>query len=177
MPLNAVAEEGSFMMLFTGPELLELARPSLQQLGAFNVATNVQPAQVPAKKSMAILTTSRQEHLRATMLTMAILTTYYLLLTAYYLLQVPAKNVYECLCAADAMHAGVAVNVYVPGLDARYMAPALRKGPLCRLFAHHEAEAEAEAARQPTSTQKAAAPHAESRAWSQTNPTNQETLV
>ena len=26
MPLNAVAEEGSFMMLFTGPELLELAR-------------------------------------------------------------------------------------------------------------------------------------------------------
>ena len=48
MPLNAVAEEGSFMMLFTGPELLELARPSLQQLGAFNVATNVQPAQVPA---------------------------------------------------------------------------------------------------------------------------------
>ena len=93
------------------------------------------------------------------------------------MLQVPAKNVYECLCAADAMHAGVAVNVYVPGLDARYMAPALRKGPLCRLFAHHEAEAEAEAARQPTSTQKAAAPHAESRAWSQTNPTNQETLV
>merc|ERR1719335_1305263 len=62
MPLNAVAEEGSFMMLFTGPELLELARPSL-------------------------------------------------------------------------MHVGVAVNVYVPGLDARYMAPALRKKPLCRLFA------------------------------------------
>ena len=27
MPLNAVAEEGSFMMLFTGPELLEMARP------------------------------------------------------------------------------------------------------------------------------------------------------
>ena len=26
MPLNAVAEEGSFMMLFTGPDLLELAR-------------------------------------------------------------------------------------------------------------------------------------------------------
>ena len=33
-----------------------------------------------------------------------------------------AKNVYECLCAADAMHAGVAINVYVPGLDARYTA-------------------------------------------------------
>ena len=161
MPLNAVAEEGSFMMLFTGPELLELARPSLQQLGAFNVATNVQPAQVLAKNAYE----------RPCLLWP------YLLLTAYYVLQVPAKNVYECLCAADAMHAGVAVNVYVPGLDARYMAPALRKGPLCRLFAHHEAEAEAEAARQPTSTQKAAAPHAESRAWSQTNPTNQETLV
>ena len=57
----------------------------------------------------------------------------------------------------------------------RYMAPALRTGPLCRLFSHHEAEAEA--ARQPTdtSTQKVAAPHAESRAWSQTKPTNQET--
>jgi len=129
MPLNAVAEEGSFMMLFTGPELLELAGPSLQQLGAFNVAANVQPAQVPA------------------------------------------KNVYECLCAADAMHAGVAINVYVPGLDARYMAPALRKEPLCRLFAHHEAEAEA--ARQalaasPTEQAEKETPRAEPRAWIQT---------
>ena len=65
------------------------------------------------------------------------------------------------------------------------MAPALRKAPLCRLFAHHEAAAAAgaeagagaEAARQPSSTQKAAPPRAEPRAWSQTNPTNQQTLV
>ena len=74
---------------------------------------------------------ARHERLRVARLTMAILTPYYLLrvarltmaiLTPYYLLQVPAKNVYECLCAADAMHAGVAINVYVPGLDARYTA-------------------------------------------------------
>ena len=95
MPLNAVAEEGSFMMLFTGPELLELAKPALQQLGAFSVAPNVQIAQVHA------------------------------------------KNVFDCLNAKDAMHAGVAVNVYVPGLDERYMAAGLRKAPLCKLFAHH----------------------------------------
>jgi len=43
------------------------------------------------------------------------------------------------------------------------MAPALRKKPLCRLFAHHEAEA----ATQSTPT---AQPAPQARAWSQTKP-------
>ena len=51
------------------------------------------------------------------------------------------------------------------------MAPALRKEPLCRLFAHHEAEAEA--ARQalaasPTEQAEKETPRAEPRAWIQT---------
>ena len=46
------------------------------------------------------------------------------------------------MCAA-AVHAGVAINPYVPGLAAEYMAPGLRTAPLRRLFEAHGADAAA----------------------------------
>ena len=47
------------------------------------------------------------------------------------------RRVFSAATLFVALSAQLYVNVYVPGLDERYMAAGLRKAPLCKLFAHH----------------------------------------